>query len=72
MTKMWNRSSAWSPEQLAELNTLQTKAVNDAVESFALAVTDLGLTDQELQVGIAEVASQVSSRLAEKIEALQH
>jgi hypothetical protein len=71
MTKMWNRSSAWSPEQLAELNTIQTKAVTDAVDLFDRASADLGLTAEERQAGTAEIASQVSSQIAEKIESLK-
>jgi hypothetical protein len=69
--KIWNRSSCWSFEQVAELNTLMSKAVTDAVEFFDRASADLGLTAEERQAGTAEVASQVSSQIADKIESLK-
>ena len=71
MTKIWNRSSAWSPDQLAELNTIQTKAVTEGVEFFDRASAGLGLTAEERQAGTAEVASQVSSQIAAQIESLK-
>jgi hypothetical protein len=68
---MWNRSSAFSPETIAIINTATAKAVQDAIHIFESALGDVTLSDEERAAAILMLARGVTDGIAEFVETLK-
>ena len=65
---IWNRSSAFSPEVLAALIAILTKAVQDTTKSFAVELDKLDISAEDRTELIHRLAEGVASGSADIIE----
>jgi hypothetical protein len=68
---MWNRSSAFSLETIAIINTATAKAVQDAIHIFESALGDVALTDEQHADAILMLARGVTDGIAKFVETLK-
>jgi len=69
--KPWNRSSAWSPEVLARLNTATSQAVLRAIEVFKGAVDMASFTEEERAEAYRLLCDGVTDGMAKFEESLR-
>jgi len=68
---MWNRSSAFSPETIAIINTATAKAVLDAIQIFESALGDVALTEEQRTEAIQLLVAGVTDGIAKFVETLK-
>jgi hypothetical protein len=68
MSTPWNRSSAFSPEQLAVITTATSLAIQNAIRIFEGTVDVSTLSDAQRDEAIRLVAEGVTAEIAKFIE----
>jgi len=71
MSKSWNRSSAFSPEQLGILNSLTSAAIQDAIARFEKAIDGFSLSEEQRAEAIQMLAAGVTDGMTHFVERLK-
>jgi hypothetical protein len=67
----WNRSSAFSPEVLATLNTATNMAVQNAIQIFEREIDNASLSAEQYAEAIQMLAQGAADGIAEFAESLK-
>jgi hypothetical protein len=67
----WNRSSAFSPEAIAVINTATANAVESAIQMINRALGEASLTDGQRAEAIQRLVAGVTEGIAKAVESLK-